>query len=76
MVKLLSDIAPYMGVSGMFFLFTASAFACVLTGCVIVPETKGKTLHEVTKMFYNDTQIKRKRLASEGYVVCPDKEEM
>ena len=76
MVKLLADVAPYMGVSGMFFLFTASALACVLTGCFIVPETKGKTLHEVTRMFYNDTQIKRKRLASEGYVVCPDKDEV
>ena len=72
MVKLLSDISPFMGVAGIFFLFTASAFASVLIGCFVLPETKGKTLHEVTRMFYNDNQLKRKRLASEGYVVCPD----
>ena len=72
MVKILFDISPSLGVSGIFFLFTASDLASVLIGCWQVPETKGKTLHEVTRMFYNNKELKRKRFASEVYVVCPD----
>ena len=72
MVKILSDIAPFLGVSGMFFVFSASALVSALIGWFVVPETKGKTLHEVTRMFYNENELKRKCLVSEGYTVCPD----
>ena len=46
-----------MSLAGTFYFFGIVAFLAVIFGIFILPETRGKTLDEINKMFYTNNII-------------------
>ena len=46
-----------MSLAGTFYLFGVVAFLTVIFGIFILPETRGKTLDDINKMFYTNNII-------------------
>ena len=65
MVTLFPVLCSNLGLAGTFFLFSCMAAISVLFGVFILPETKGKTLSDINKMFYTQTVINAGCLRSE-----------
>lgn len=57
MVTMFPVLCANLGLSNSFFLFSLVGFISILFGVFILPETKGKTLDEINKMFYNKSII-------------------
>ena len=74
MVTMFPLMCSSLGLSGTFYLFSSVAFISVIFGIFILPETKGKTLSDINKMFYNTTIINVSCLSvinKEEYLKCP-----
>ena len=57
MVTMFPVMCSSLGLHATFYLFSSVAFISVLFGIFILPETKGKTLSDINKMFYNTNII-------------------
>ena len=57
MVTMFPVLSSNLGLSNTFFLFSSVGFISVLFGIFVLPETKGKTLDEINRMFYSKNII-------------------
>jgi len=71
-VKTFPLLLESVGVGETFLLASGITIVTTLWGLFGLPETKGATLHQITRMFYSEKQLRRKRLESEGYLPNPD----
>ena len=46
-----------MSLAGTFYLFGVVGFLAVIFGIFILPETRGKTLDDINKMFYTNNIV-------------------
>ena len=74
MVTIFPLLCSSLGLSNTFFLFSSMAFISVLFGIFVLPETKGKTLSDINKMFYTKNIIDVgciNRSKNDEYSKCP-----
>ena len=71
MVSLFPSFSHSIGLAGTFFMFSIVSMLGVAYGLWILPETRGKTLHEINRMFYNENSSKVSN--TDGYLSCPQK---
>lgn len=52
-VKAFPFAMDWLGVQGIFYVFSTTSFMCVVYNFIYLPETFGKNLEQIEKMFTN-----------------------
>ena len=56
-IKMVPTLTSTLGISGTFWLYSATCFSVVVVSLIFMPETKGKTLEEIESYYRGDTRV-------------------